>query len=297
MTMRRVIQVAAAFILNPFIPNFIRGTIYQGTLKHICVPGLNCYSCPAAFGACPIGALQVTLSSVRGWFSGAVAAATALASLYVAGVILLVGTLAGRFACGWLCPFGFLQDLFYSRGRRRIPLPGWALYAKYVFLAVFVVGLPLFVAYPASPAFCKWICPAGTLEAGAPLVLVDEIAGRGQFVLGFLFVWKISVAFVFLCGVLLISRFFCRTACPLGAIWGILNRVSLLAVRVDQKACTKCGFCRSVCPVDISIYENSDSPECIRCFKCLKCPEGAVTVGLRGSMADLADETHSAGAE
>jgi len=282
---RRISQFAAALALNPFLANLVSGRIYQGGLKAVCVPGLNCYSCPAAFGACPIGSLQVTLSSVGGWLSGAVAGAIAAASLYVAGVILLAGALGGRLACGWICPFGLLQELLFTRRRatRGVRLPAGARYVKYAMLGVLVVALPLVLPYPSSPNFCKFVCPAGTIEAGAPLVGYDIAAGRGAFELGWLFVWKVSLSVVILVGVLFISRLFCRVLCPLGAAWGLFNRISLVAIEVDRSRCTRCGFCRTVCPVDIYIYEDAGSAECVRCFNCTRCPESAVKVVLRGA--------------
>lgn len=281
---RRISQFAAALALNPFLANLVRGRIYQGALKSVCVPGLNCYSCPAALGACPVGSLQVTLSSVRGWLSGAVAGAAAAASLYVAGVILLVGAVGGRLACGWICPFGLLQELLFTRRRamRGVRLPAGARYVKYAMLVVLVVGAPLVMPYPSSPNFCKFVCPAGLIEAGAPLVGYDIFAGRGAFVLGWLFAWKAGLAVVILAGILFTSRFFCRAICPLGAAWGLFNRISLVAIDVDRSKCTRCGFCRTVCPVDILIYEDAGSAECVRCFKCTRCPESAVKVVLRG---------------
>ncbi len=291
---RRIWQVAAAIALNPFPLNLIRGRIYQGPLKHICVPALNCYSCPAAFGACPVGSLQVTLASVRGWFSGMAAWAAAAASLYVAGVILLAGAVGGRLACGWVCPFGLLQELIFRR-RLSLRLPVTARYLKYAMLAGLIIAAPLLLPYPSSPLFCKLVCPAGTIEAGAPLVAYDRLARVGAFDLGWLFAWKASLAVAIMAGAVLISRFFCRVFCPLGAAWGLFNRISLVAIDVDRSKCTRCGFCRGVCPVDIYIYEDSGSPECVRCFNCTRCPESAVRVVLRTSPAGRRDGVHEGG--
>ena len=63
------IQAAAALLTNIHIPNLWKGKIYQGNAKTICVPGLNCYSCPAATGSCPIGAFQAVVGSSRFKFS------------------------------------------------------------------------------------------------------------------------------------------------------------------------------------------------------------------------------------
>lgn len=63
------IQAAATLLTNIHIPNLFKGKIYQGNAKTVCVPGLNCYSCPAATGACPIGAFQAVVGSSKFKFS------------------------------------------------------------------------------------------------------------------------------------------------------------------------------------------------------------------------------------
>ena len=97
------IQAGAALLTNLHLPNFIKGGLYQGTGKTVCVPGLNCYSCPAASGACPIGAFQAVAGSSRFRFS-----------YYVTGFLILLGVLLGRFICGFLCPFGWFQELLHK---------------------------------------------------------------------------------------------------------------------------------------------------------------------------------------
>ena len=68
-SLRGGIQAAATLITNIHLPNLFKGKIYQGNAKTVCVPGLNCYSCPAATGACPIGAFQaVRLDGFRIYF-------------------------------------------------------------------------------------------------------------------------------------------------------------------------------------------------------------------------------------
>lgn len=97
---RTCIQAGATLLTNIHLPNFFKGGIYQGNGKAVCVPGLNCYSCPAASGACPIGSFQAVVGSSKFNFS-----------YYVTGFLILLGVLLGRFICGFLCPFGWLQDL------------------------------------------------------------------------------------------------------------------------------------------------------------------------------------------
>ena len=82
---------------------FINGKIYDGSLKKLCLPGLNCYSCPGALGSCPIGSLQAVLGSRNFQFS-----------FYIFGFLMLMGAVFGRFVCGWMCPFGLVQDLLYK---------------------------------------------------------------------------------------------------------------------------------------------------------------------------------------
>jgi len=279
---RRFIQAISTIVLNPFVYNLFRGRIYDGWLKHTCVPALNCYSCPAAFGACPIGSLQVSLSEVRRYLTTAAEASVAWAAVYVASFVALVGAVGGRFPCGWLCPFGLLQEVLLIGRARGVSLPSWTRLVKYALLAVFVIFLPLGEPYPATPRYCELVCPAGTVEAGLPIVGYHRMTGEATLKLGALFAWKVFLGVAFLGGALLVSRFFCRTACPLGAAWGLFNRVSLLAIEVDKGACTLCGFCRTVCPVDIYIYEDPDSSECVRCLECRRCPQKAVKFVVRG---------------
>ena len=107
-------------------------------MKKFCVPGLNCYSCPGALGSCPIGSLQAVIAGRSFDFS-----------FYVAGFLIMVGAVCGRFVCGWLCPFGLLQDLLHKipvpLKLRKLPGDKWLKYLRYVVLVLFVVLLPLLV--------------------------------------------------------------------------------------------------------------------------------------------------------
>ena len=76
------IQAGATLLTNLHLPNFLKGGLYQGAGKTVCVPGLNCYSCPAASGACPIGAFQAVVGSSKFSFS-----------YYITGFLILLGVL------------------------------------------------------------------------------------------------------------------------------------------------------------------------------------------------------------
>jgi len=270
---RRWIQVFSLLAVNAYLPSWLKGEIYQGNLKGTCVPVLNCYSCPSALGACPVGALQSQLATVR--FNLSIAQYQV--GLYVLGLLGAVGSLVGRLPCGWACPFGLLQELMYKIKTPKLSVPRFLTYGKYLVLALMVILLPLLVMDEFGMGetwFCKWVCPAGTLGAGVPLAVLNE-GIRAQ--LGSLFAWKMSLAVLFLVWMTISTRPFCRTICPLGAIFGLFNRVSLWRMHVDDEKCTRCNTCRKNCPVDIPIYTNPNSAECIRCLKCQDvCPYGAI---------------------
>ena len=271
--LRLFVQALFTALSNGYIKGFAHGKIYQGDLKYICVPGMNCYSCPGALGACPVGALQSTLNS-RSYNI----------SLYVFGLISLFGVIFGRFICGFLCPFGLIQDLLFKipfvkkisklKGEKILRL------LKFLILAVFVIILPMFVidiTGLGKPWFCKYICPVGTLEGGIPLVLMNE---NLRAAVGFLFKWKVAILVGILLFSIIIYRPFCRYICPLGAIYGVFNKISFVRYIVDDSKCTKCGVCQKNCKLNIKVYENPNSIDCIRCGSCKDgCPAKAIKIG------------------
>ena len=168
---RKVIQCIAFGYSNTHLLNFKGGRIYEGKWKRFCNPGLNCYSCPAAGFACPIGALQAVSGSMKFDFS-----------FYVVGLLLAFGVLLGRAVCGWLCPFGLIQELIHKIPSVKFRLKKGFLLVKYVILVVFVLVLPVVATNymgMGKPAFCQFICPAGTLQGGIPLLGTHEI-GRAH---------------------------------------------------------------------------------------------------------------------
>lgn len=275
-SLRMWVQICFTALTNGYATGFAKGKIFNGPTKHLCLPGLNCYSCPGALGACPIGSLQAVLSDRNYSFS-----------FYVVGFLLIVGALAGRFVCGWLCPFGLVQDLLYKipfpKKLRKLPGEKFLRLTKYVILLGFVIILPLTVldiVGQGSPWFCKYICPSGTLFAGIPLIATNPPL---QAVLGWLFTWKTAILAVLIILSLLVFRPFCRYLCPLGAIYGLFNPIALCRYKVNEEKCTKCGLCQKACPMDIPTYISPNSPECVRCGKCKKaCPHSAIcnTLGL-----------------
>lgn len=265
---RGLIQAGAALLTNIHLPNFLKGTLYQGKGKYLCVPGLNCYSCPGAAGACPIGAFQAVIGSSKFRFS-----------YYVTGILILLGVLLGRFICGFLCPFGWLQELLHHipspklSSERLKPLR----YLKYAVLLVMVVLLPTVLVNElgmSDPIFCKYLCPQGILEGAIPLALVNTGI---RSALGALFTWKAAVLAAVILLSVLFWRPFCKWLCPLGAFYALFNRVSLFQMQVNSHRCVSCGKCANVCPMDVDITQNANHAECIRCGRCIKaCPTEAI---------------------
>ena len=261
---QRVIQLVSAALCNGYAVGFQKGRIFTGGSKAVCVPVLNCYSCPGALGACPIGALQTALGTKRHF------------PFYVLGTLMLFGVLLGRAVCGLLCPFGLVQDLLHKipvfRKWKRLPFHKILKYGKYVTLVLLVgVGsLFLFGGFAKIPAFCKYLCPSGTLLGALPLLGRNELL-RSQ--IGGLFYWKLGVLLFLLILSVKVYRPFCQYLCPLGAIYGWFNRFSLVQIRWEKEKCISCGACERACPVALDVQEISVSPECIRCGKCVgACP-------------------------
>jgi ferredoxin-type protein NapH len=252
---------------NTYFASISAASFYQGPLKGVCVPVLNCYACPLAWGSCPIGALQHFLI-VRAF------------PFYLVGVLGSIGLVVGRWPCGWLCPFGWLQEMLYKIPLPKLSAPNWLRHLKFVFL----VGVAGVVAwFTLEPWFCK-VCPAGTLEAGLPWLgwhaRGSEFAQGMNFVT-WIFTFKVVILVALVAIVAMIRRAFCRFVCPLGAILGLTNKVSLLqldadldscavayAMGSDYKNCATCKHCSKHCPMGLKVPEEIGSIDCIRCMIC-----------------------------
>lgn len=268
---RNWIQSAYVLITNGYLAGFVSGKIYTGPAKKFCVPGLNCYSCPGAVASCPIGSLQAVLGSPN------------RISFYVVGLLLFFSALFGRFVCGFLCPFGLVQDGLFRipifRKIKRIPWEHPARKLKYLVLAVFVILIPSTVrdiALNGIPAFCAYLCPSGTLMAAVPLMLTNEGL---RSLIGPLFVLKMSILVLILVASMKISRPFCRYLCPLGAIYSCFNKTAWIRLDVDENACIRCKRCRTACQMEIEVYRNPNAPDCVRCGDCVTiCPTSAIQI-------------------
>lgn len=266
---RMAVQGIAALIQNANLKGFFTGKIYGGAAKNVCVPGLNCYSCPGAAGACPIGSLQNAVSGYKFRFP-----------YYVLGLLIFFGALLGRLVCGLVCPFGFLQDLLHKipfpvkvktfRGDRTLRK------LKYVVFLFLVVILP--VTFKLTPVFCKYVCPSGTLAG----ILLSFTNTELFAVLGKLFTWKLSLLLILVASSVVVYRPFCKYLCPLGAFYAPFNKISVVQLNVDRDKCTHCRACQKVCGMCVDPAENPADTECIRCGKCVShCPAGALKLSMK----------------
>lgn len=284
---RKLIQLYTALLFNANLKGFLQGNIYKGNSKILCAPGINCYSCPGAIAACPLGSLQGAISSDKSTL------------FYVGGILLLYCILFGRMICGWFCPFGLIQELVYkikTPKLRKNKATRILSYLKYVILVFFVFIVPITYAFRDTPlpAFCKYICPAGTIEGGLGL-LANEVNASYFSMLGPIFTWKFVLMISIIVGCIFIFRLFCRFICPLGALYGLFNKISFFGVKIEESKCTHCNLCVNHCKMDIK--EVGDQ-ECISCGECIGvCPTQAIKwkgSGLLRKNSDLSETTANA---
>lgn len=277
---RKWVQLFMGVLMNGSWSFPFTRTIYQGPLKVLCAPGLNCYSCPAATTYCPIGSLQQLLGGLR----LALENGQHYFGLSVIGSIGVLGGMFGRMICGWACPFGFIQELLHKIPSRKFRIPAILNRGKYLVLLLFVIILPLALVDESglgNPWFCKLVCPAGTLEAGLPLLAMQANLRNS---VGLLFFNKLVLLLIFLVWAILASRPFCRTVCPLGAFYALFARVRLVRLQLDRSKCTNCHACHHVCPMEVKFNENPDDPECISCLACMNqaCKFDAIYLEIAG---------------
>jgi len=265
------VQLTSSLITNSYFEGFFQGRIYKGKFKMACSPGMNCYSCPGAVSSCPIGALQAVVGSAKYWYS-----------LYVVGFVGLLGLFLGRWICGFLCPFGWLQEGIYKIKSKKYKIANWIKNIKYVLLVIFVFLIPATVTNViglGDPAYCKYICPVGMLEGGLPLVFMNKVL---QQAIGWLYYWKLTILSMVLLASVFFYRPFCKVLCPLGAIYALFNKVSFYQYKVDGQKCIQCKVCSQVCKMDVHMYKTPNHLECIRCGDCKDaCPTKAITSGFK----------------
>ncbi len=261
------------------------------------LPTLSCHFLDQRIANCYIYVVQDLLGS--GW-------KVKYTSLIIPTIcFLILGVIFGRAWCAWVCPIGFIQDLF-SRARKYLNVSHYTLSEKlkqavvivkwFILLAMITIslgiGIPHFFLkayqYDLILPFCQ-ICPGKqiyTMLGGrfSQVLKVDTITTLTA-VMGYLAV----ASFIFyLVTTAFIRRLWCRI-CPMAILLGYLNKISLFTLRKEGKRCTKCGICLRACPVQVKeVYEEKDKDRidpstCILCYRCVEmCPEkDALKIGFK----------------
>lgn len=276
----RTTQVCGVLLANAYMSVVSRQVIYKGPLKCTCLPFIYCHACPSSTFSCPIGTLQHYMAIRKFPFE-------------LVGHITLLGLLIGRMACGWLCPFGLVQDLLNRTTGKNIRLPRALVGLSVLALLLLVLLIP----YLTAEHWFSKLCPLGMLVAGIPWVTWNPInpetgaptVAAGS--VGLLFAVKFLVLVGFLGLFFFSKRPFCRFVCPMGLVLSLFNRVSLVQLSVAP-SCTRCGACEKNCPVGIRVYEDPNSRECVRCLQCTACKHVEVVTPVlrRRPKADAIEE-------
>ncbi len=249
--LRRPTQLATLVLVN---------ASYLFQARSICFPVLNCWACPIAAFACPLGALQNAIADMRAVF---------VLPLYILGSMLVVSAIFGRMMCGWLCPFGLLQEALSKLNPRPRRVPRWVSYGKYLGLVAVAVIAPYLLGVP---LFCK-LCPQGALQGGIPQPLLDPSL---RPLMGGWWYLKMAILAATVVAAVLYKRPFCHAACGLGALLSLCNRVSLIRVSYDAATCTNCLWCVRHCPQGIDPRTQVGGHACVGCLVCTGCPFGAL---------------------
>ena len=225
--LRGAIQAAAALLTNIHLPNFLSGRLYQGNGKRVCVPGLNCYSCPGAAGACPIGAFQAVVGSSGFRFCYYITGLLILLGVLLVMVVLLPTVLVNELGmsdpifCKDLCPQGILEGAIplalVNTGIRS------ALGALFTWKAAVLAAVILLSVLFWRP-FCKWLCPLGAFYA-----LFNRVS---------LFQMQVNSHRCVSCGK-------CANVCPMDVD---------ITQNANHAECIRCGRCIKACPAEAICY-------------------------------------------
>jgi len=249
---RRWWQLGFLIGLNPFVYRVFNVTAAASSrTRYMCAPILNCHNCPAALLACPVG-VMAQASSIH------------VFPFVAVGILLVGGVLAGRFLCGWVCPIGTIQELVHKARLPKFSIPKALRYGKYLVLGLLVIALPYILqdkSYGTAAYVCTY-CPASTMMWGLPRVL---------FGLNWPSLAALTVLGVTLVAMLFTFRPICGVLCPIGAIYGLANKISFLGIKVDREKCNGCNKCLKSCPAGVNPLENPRSADCVYCLDCLEC--------------------------
>lgn len=260
-TLRHLIQAGfAAFIVFAVV-------------RFALTPEGNVASAPSPEAYSPFGGFETLFRYVQ--TGGQFVSHTHSSNLVLFGAVVLSALIARSFFCGWVCPFGALQEAlaFLSKQvQRRVPglrrrtqtlgqhiavlsiLDRWLRYLKYLVLGWILAGT----------AFYGFLV-FRNVDPWAALITITQIEVSG----GLVVLGLIVVASLF------VERPWCRYACPLGLVIGLVGKVSPIKIERESSACLACDVCTKNCPMGIPVHTLTrvSSVECIMCLECVgSCP-------------------------
>jgi ferredoxin len=221
---------------------------------------------PSIHAICPFGGLE---SLYQVFTAGTFISKIFSGTLILFFITVAIAILFRRSFCGLICPFGAIQEFFAKVGRlifkKQLKMPAKIdrplRYLKYIILVI--------------TAVFAW------KTAGLWMAPYDPWSVYGHLSEGFKTIWAESAVGVVLLivtiiGSMVYDRFFCKYLCPMGALYGVIGKISPFKIVRDESACISCGMCSKVCPVNIDVQtlQEIKSAECLNCQICvLDCPK------------------------
>jgi len=237
------------------------------TYLHIALGGAKS---PSIHALCPFGGLE---SLYQVFTTGSFIAKIFAGTMTLFIITLILAVVFRRSFCGLICPFGAIQEFFAKLGQKIFkrkwvmpaPIDKPLRYLKYVVLVVTVVYAWKTVGLWMAP-YDPWSA-YGHLPEGLASVWAESAVG--------LILLAVTVV-----GSLIYDRFFCKYLCPVGALYGIVGKLSPFKVVRNENVCIDCGICNKSCPMNIDVQHSLKvtTAECMNCQTCVNsCPkEGAL---------------------
>lgn len=248
------------------------------SLRHFVLGGETAASVDAL---CPFGGFETLITLLT---SGRFVPRVMVSSLILSFGLLMSIIFFKRGFCGWICPFGTVQELLGKLKKKKTKIPKKydtkARYLKYGVLAFAVIGAGL----TGTLVFRQYDPFMTFFHFGKGILWNYEAEEFASHITAFILTIGVLIFSVF------ISRFWCKYFCPLGAGMGILSKFSFLKLKNNTKKCTKCKTCSKVCPANIQIHNKKEvkDAECITCGKCVNaCPEKSLSFNLFGNKISI----------
>lgn len=221
---------------------------------------------PSIHALCPYGGLESLYSLI---FTGTFIQKIFSGTIILLGITLIIALIFRRSFCGLICPFGALQEFFGIIGRKifhkRFTVPS-AIDKPLRYLKYAVLAITIYYAWKTSGL---WVDPYDPWAAYGHISSGFESL-TSEYLIGLI------ILIVILIGSMLYDRFFCKYLCPMGAVYGLISKLSPSKIVRNEDACINCGLCSKSCPMNIDTANMKEvtSAECISCQSCiLSCPK------------------------